>query len=114
MKWTSPFERVGEEQEKIENRDQIQMHTAASTPTFINGVGEPERSQHMAIHQGVHVDQMDSAQALQSLQRQRQERNKTEPGEELSYILGIISYDKHEKISSNEVMITWLSERIYM
>ncbi len=67
-----PLECVGEEQENNENQNQNQRNTFASAPTSSNGVGEPEQSQQIDIPQGVHTDQIDSVQALRSLQKQRQ------------------------------------------
>ncbi len=71
-----PLEWVGEEYESNENQDQNQMHTLASAPTTSNGVGEPGQSQQIDIPQGVHTDQIDSAQALWSLLQQIQERTR--------------------------------------
>ncbi len=62
----------------------------------------------------MHIDQIDRAQAQWSLLQQRQERNKTEPGEELKCILGIITYDGQGKITSNEEIRTWFTERMYV
>ncbi len=102
-----PLEWVGEEQENNENQDQNQMHTLASAPTTSNGVGEPGQSQQIDIPLDVHTDQIDSAQALWSLLQQRQERNKTKPGEELKCILGIITYDKQGKITYDKEIESW-------
>jgi hypothetical protein len=85
------------------------MHTPASTPTTTNGVGEPGQDQQNNIPRGMHTDQIDSAQALRSLLQQRQERNKTEPGEELKYILGIIAYNKDGEKTSDKEIRTWLT-----
>ena len=109
-----PLEWVGEEQENNDNQDQNQRHTLASAPTTSNGVGEPGQDQQIDIPQDVHTDQIDSAQALWSLLQQRQERNKTEPGEELKYILGIMTYNNNEEITPNKEIRTWLSERMYV
>ncbi len=109
-----PLEWVGEEQENNDNQNQDQMHTPAGAPTSSNGVGEPGQSQQNDISRGVHTDQIDSAQALRSLLQQRQERIKTEPGEELRYILGIVTYNKDGEITSDKGIRTWLTERMYV